>query len=111
MLNDRIISIRFISPKVKQRFNELSKENPILYKFINRALDDIRNNPLGAIHIKEKQIPKYYKDLGYTKSVYKYDLPNGWRLIYYIKGSKVEILNIIIEWFSHDEYSKRFNYK
>jgi len=38
------------------------------------------------------------------------DLPDGWRLVYTIKEDEVRILNIILEWFDHKDYEKRFKY-
>lgn len=44
-------------------------------------------------------------------NLWKYDLPDGWRLLYSITTpSKVEILSIIIEWFNHKNYGRRFRY-
>ena len=40
----------------------------------------------------------------------EYDLPNGWRLIYTIESDDLKIMNIILEWFSHKDYERRFNY-
>ena len=41
----------------------------------------------------------------------KYDLPDGWRLVYTITTpNKVEIISVILEWFNHPEYEKRFHY-
>jgi hypothetical protein len=39
-----------------------------------------------------------------------YDLPGGWRLVYTIKEDEITILNVILEWFNHKGYEKRFNY-
>ena len=41
----------------------------------------------------------------------KYNLPNAWRLAYTLKGNEVEIISIILEWFDHEGYEKRFGYK
>jgi hypothetical protein len=54
--------------------------------------------------------PKGYSTKHNINSLYKYDLPNGWRLIYTVKGSQLEILSIIIEWFDHKGYERRFKY-
>jgi hypothetical protein len=49
------------------------------------------------------------KEYGIT-NLWKYDLPNAWRLIYTIKEDEVTILNVILEWFDHKEYGRRFKY-
>ncbi|MFT4309184.1 MAG: hypothetical protein ACMXYL_01710 [Candidatus Woesearchaeota archaeon] len=43
-------------------------------------------------------------------NLWKYDLPSGWRLIYTIKTDEVMIISVILEWFSHKDYERRFNY-
>lgn len=48
-------------------------------------------------------VPKIYDFLAY-------DLPNSWRLIYTIQTNEVMILNVILEWFNHKGYERRFKY-
>ncbi len=44
-------------------------------------------------------------------NLWKYDLPDGWRIIYTITTpNKIEILAIILEWSDHKGYEKRFGY-
>ncbi len=43
-------------------------------------------------------------------NVWKYNLPNAWRLIYSIKGGEAIIITIILEWMDHKTYEKRFRY-
>src|SRR3989338_2034692 len=60
--------------------------------------------------IKKQLWPKeYIKQYGIT-NLWKYDLPNAWRLIYTIESDEVKIMGIVLEWFTHKEYEKRFNY-
>ena len=52
---------------------------------------------------------------GITKNkvtnLWKYDLPDGWRVIYTTTTpNKVEIISVILEWFNHKEYDRRFSY-
>ncbi len=61
------------------------------------------------------KIPKKLWPAEYIKSynitnLWKYNLPNAWRLIYTIKEDEVMILNVILEWFDHKGYEKRFGY-
>jgi len=43
-------------------------------------------------------------------NLWKYDLTNGWRLIYTIESDEIRIISIILEWFDHKNYEKRFGY-
>jgi len=39
------------------------------------------------------------------------ELPDGWRLIYTIKTpNRIQILAVILEWFNHKDYERRFHY-
>ncbi|HPV66505.1 MAG TPA: hypothetical protein PK655_03600 [archaeon] len=43
-------------------------------------------------------------------NLWKYNLSNGWRLTYTIRGGEIEVISIIIEWFCHKKYENRFKY-
>ncbi|MBN1157722.1 hypothetical protein JXA85_08950 [Candidatus Woesearchaeota archaeon] len=60
---------------------------------------------------------RYKKDSGRLNirdynitNLWKYNLPNAWRFVYTIKEDEVMMLNVILEWFSHKEYERRFGY-
>jgi len=81
-----------------------------LYKFIDRAIDDLKQNPTCGIKIPKKMWPKVYVQKYRITNLWKYDLPNAWRLIYTVESDKVKIMSIILEWFDHKGYEKRFKY-
>ena len=112
--DNRIKKIAFIDHSLQNAFEELEKgkfEDRELAKFLNRAMEDLRQNPLCGIRVPTKLWPKEYIKKHRITSLYKYDLPNGWRLLYTLRGSEIEIISILIEWISHKEYERRFNYK
>ena len=45
-----------------------------------------------------------------VKNLWKYDLPKGWRLIYSIANSEIVVVSLILEWFDHKEYERKFKY-
>ena len=103
----------FINPKIKQEWEALKEgkfENKQLYKFIDRAIDDLKANPACGIKIPKNLWPREYVQKYGITNLWKYDLPNAWRLIYTIETDEVRIANIILEWFDHKEYEKRFKY-
>ena len=55
-------------------------------------------------------IPKEYKQRYGINNLWKYNLPNAWRLVYSITGNEVEIIAILLEWFDHKDYERRFKY-
>jgi hypothetical protein len=113
-LNDkRVKKVGFASESVRDAYFQLKSgrfEEKQLYGFIERAIADLKENPLCGIGVPRQVWPKdYVRDYG-IDNLRKYDLPNGWRLTYTLKGSTVEIVSVILEWFSHKEYEKRFKY-
>ncbi|MBT3583249.1 type II toxin-antitoxin system RelE/ParE family toxin [Candidatus Woesearchaeota archaeon] len=107
------IFVVFISQKLKDEF-EFLKDNKFednqLYEFIKRAIDDMKQNPNCGTKIPKKLWPKEYIQKYDITNLYKYDLPNAWRLVYTIETDKVQIISIILEWFNHKDYEKRFRY-
>lgn len=106
----RPCEIVFADDKIEKEYNSL-KENSELKKWINRAKEDIKINAFCGVQIPKKLIPKVYVQRFGITNLWKYDLPDGWRLVYTVTTpSKVEILSIILEWFDHPNYEKRFGY-
>lgn len=106
--------VAFVDKKIKNAFEELKNgksEEKDLAKLIDKALDELEQNPLVGTRIPSNLWPKEYLKKYQITNLLKYDLKNGWRLIYTIKGNEVEILSIILEWFSHKDYERRFGYK
>ena len=107
------IFVTFINKKLETNFEFLKEgkfQDKQLYEFIDRAIRDLKKNPTCGIKIPKKLWPKEYIKKFKITNLWKYDLPNGWRLIYIIQTDKIMILNVILEWFDHKEYERRFNY-
>ncbi len=100
--------VQFADEKVMKAFENL--EDQKLKQFIGRALEDIKENPFCGIQVPKKQIPKDYASKFDVHNLWKYNLPDAWRLIYSIKGGEVIIITIILEWLDHKEYERRFHY-
>jgi Txe/YoeB family toxin of Txe-Axe toxin-antitoxin module len=106
------ILVAFADKKIKKAYEKLNKNNEegSLLKLINRAIDDLKKQPDIGIKIPKYLWPKEYIKKYNINNLWKYDLPNGWRLIYTIKTNEIEIISVILEWFNHKEYEKRFKY-
>jgi len=105
--------IKFANQKLQEAFEALKDsktEDKNLYKWIIRALEDLEENAFSGTQISKKLIPKIYCTNFSIDNLWKYDLPNAWRLIYSIKNNEICVLSIILEWMSHKEYERRFNY-
>lgn len=105
--------IKYADERIKKSLEDLKNsktEDQKLYKWINRAMDDLEENAFCGIQVKKKLIPKIYIEKYGIDNLWKYDLPNGWRLIYSVVNGDVQILSIILEWMCHKDYEKRFGY-
>ena len=106
------IFVAFINEKLKSEFESLKQgkfQDKKLYEFINLAIDDFKKDPCSGIKIPKRIWPKVYSQYEII-NLWKYDLPNGWRLVYTIDTDELRIVNIILEWFDHKDYEKRFGY-
>ncbi|MBS3079356.1 hypothetical protein J4218_04495 [Candidatus Pacearchaeota archaeon] len=100
----------FAEDQIENDFNKLNNKEDIK-KGILRAIEDIKQNAFCGIPIPKRLFPKEYVQKYQINNLWKYDLPDGWRLIYSLKTpSKIQILAIILEWFDHKEYERRFHY-
>lgn len=103
-------NVVFANDKLEKLFYSLSEDEEIK-KFLKRAIKDIEKNAFCGIRIPKKLIPKEYVQKYGINNLWKYDLPDGWRLLYSITTpNKIEILSVIIEWFSHKNYERKFKY-
>ena len=102
--------IQFVNEKINESFDKLEKEDNKLYKFILRAFKDIEENVFCGIQIPKRLIPKEYIQKYGIKNVWKYNLPDAWRLIYSIDGKNLLVISIVLEWLNHKEYERRFKY-
>ncbi len=103
--------VTFADIYIQKEFDSLDK-NDELKKYILRAIEDIKHNAFCGIQIPKRLIPKEYIQNYEIENLWKYNLPNGWRLIYSITTQdKVKIISIILEWFNHKDYEKRFRYR
>lgn len=104
---------RFTDENIKKAFYKLEEGDPSereLFHFIDQAIDNIEKNAFCGIQIPKKQIPKdYTKKYGHI-NLWKYNLPNAWRLIYTIRGGQVVVVSVILEWMTHKEYDRKFGY-
>ncbi len=102
--------VKFISDELEKDFESL-KEDDFLKKSIKRAIRDLRNNAFFGIQIPKRLFPKEYIVKYGITNLWKYDLPNSWRLLYTItKENEVQIVSAILEWFNHKDYEKKFRY-
>lgn len=102
--------IVFSNDQLEKAFNSLNEED-WLKKAIRKAIKDLRENAFCGEAIPKRLIPHEYIQKYSIDNLYWYPLPNSWRLVYSITNiGEIGILAIIIEYFDHKNYERRFNY-
>ena len=110
---DRVMKVAFADEHVKKAYEKLKSgrtEEKQLLAFLERAIEDLKIDPFCAITVPSKQWPKEYVKKYGVDNLMKYDLPNGWRLIYTVRGNEIEIISILLEWLDHKNYNRKFKY-
>ncbi|MBM3229484.1 hypothetical protein FJZ26_03570 [Candidatus Parvarchaeota archaeon] len=114
MKDNRAKSVSFADESLLNAYQQLKSgkfEEQELAKYLDRAIGDLKENPLCGIKIPRHLWPDEYAKKFGIDNLRKYDLPDGWRLMYYLVGNRVEIISVILEWLTHKDYEKRFGYK
>ncbi|WP_456475205.1 hypothetical protein [Candidatus Pyrohabitans sp.] len=104
----------FADAKVKKAFEKLlnssKSEDKRIHTWLVRAFIELQEDAFCGIQIPKRLIPKeYLKEYG-INNLWKYNLPEGWRLLYSIAADEKNVVCIIIEWFDHKNYERRFGY-
>lgn len=86
-------------------------EDKQLANEIEGAINALKENPLRGVKIERRLWPKEYVKKYGIDNLRKYDLRNGWRLLYTLAGNQIEIVAILLEWMDHKAYERRFWYK
>jgi len=103
--------IQFADAKVKKAVEKLeTASRSELHTHLIRAFKTIEKDAFCCTQIPKKLIPKEYLKKYGVSNLWKYDLPNAWRLIYSIESEKVIVISIILEWMDHKTYERKFKY-
>ena len=102
--------VTFVDDKLEEAFNSLNEED-WLKKAINKAIEKLKENAFCGERIKKELIPKVYVQKYGIDNLWRYPLPNAWRLVYsVIAPNNIQILTVIIEYMDHKNYERRFKY-
>ncbi len=114
MIDTRIKRVGFADAKLLAAFNRLKSgrfEDKALALEIDAAINRLKENPFTGIKIERRLWPVEYIRRYNIDNLRKYDLKGGWRLLYTVSGTQVEIVSILLEWLNHKNYERRFGYK
>ena len=95
---------------IKKSLEKLKAKDQELYRHIENAFNNIKEDPVCGIKIPQRLIPREWVKKFAVNNLYKYNLPDAWRLFYSLVGSQIEIVAIILGCFDHKEYERLFHY-
>lgn len=107
------IYVTFINKNKENDFEVLKKgkfESKEIHKWITRVIERLKFDPRYGIKIPRNLWPRDYLERYTINNLWKCDLPKGNRLTYTLFVKENTIVVSIIEWMTHKEYEKRFNY-
>lgn len=84
------------------------KEDLQLLKSIERALNNLKQNPFSGDSVPKKYIPAELIEL---PNLFRIELSQFWRLLYYVTGDEVRVISVVFEICDHQTYNKIFGYK
>ena len=102
--------VKFVSVELKGNFDSMDEDDPIK-KAMRRAMKNLRENAFSGVRIPKRLFPIDYIRKYEVTNLWKYDLPNAWRFLYSITvEGDVQLVSVILDWFSHKGCERRFNY-
>lgn len=105
-----MVVMRYADERIKGSFEKLKSRDEKFLRHLKNAVENIKEDPICGTKISQKLIPKIWVKQYSINNLYKYNLPNAWRLLYSLSGSDVELVAIVLGCFNHKEYEKKFNY-
>jgi plasmid stabilization system protein ParE len=110
----RVQTVGFADPKLLAAYHALESgtfEDRRLHAALAQAVKTLKENPEAGPKVPRPLWPRAYVRSYGIDNLRKLDLPDGWRLTYTLKGSRIEVMSVILEWMSHKQYEKRFGYQ
>ena len=105
--------VKFGNENVRDAFYRLEEGDFFekeLIKWIKNAFIKIEQDAFCGIQLQKRLIPNYYIEKYKVTNLWKFNLPDGWRLIYSVVNDKVIIISLILEWLEHKDYERKFKY-
>ena len=99
----------FADERLEEEFLSLPEDN-LLKKSLRRAIENFKNNVFCGEAIKKDLIPRIYIQKYRINNLMWYQLPNAWRLVYSAVMGQGKVIAMILEYYDHKNYERRFGY-
>jgi hypothetical protein len=100
-------TVKFFDEDIKSAYFRLG--NSEIFNQLTAAFETIGKNAFSGIQIPKRLIPREYLKRG-VPNLWKRNLANGWRLLYFIVEINSEVYSVILEWLDHKNYERKFGY-
>lgn len=105
--------LKFADKRVAADFSKLEHstfEDKRLYKILKEEFEYISKNLRHCTFVPRRLLPKpLLKQYG-MDNLWKCNLIDGWRLLYFIESDGEQEIAVIAGWMSHTEYNRLFGY-
>src|SRR3989344_4984227 len=98
--------IVFADANLKLAFESLKDIDERLYKEIQKAILDIRQNSFKGRNVRKKLIPKILVQKYNVDNLWIYNLRKDWRLLYSLAKDEIELVAVILDWMNHKDYER-----
>ena len=88
-----------------------NSENQQLLRSIDEKVERLKYAPDSGLQIPRKQFPRKYLTEYGINNLWKINLFNYWRLVYTLRGDRIEVLCVVLDLINHPDYDKIFGYK
>jgi hypothetical protein len=105
-----MVVLRYADERIKKSFEKLKERDDKFLRHLKNAIENIKEDPVCGVKVSKKLIPKGWVKRYGINNLYKYNLPNAWRLFYSLSGNEIELIAIVLGCFNHKEYERKFNY-
>lgn len=82
-----------------------------LLKSIKNKIELLKLNPDYGDNLSKKLIPREYIEKHNITNLYRLEIAHFWRMLYTIRGDKIEVVCFILDILDHDSYNNKFGYK
>ena len=106
-MDSRVI---FVVESLKKAFSDLKDRDKRLYKEIEKALGDIKQNAFCGRSVRKKLIPKRFVEKYDITNLWIYNLRKDWRLLYSLADDEIEVIALVLDWMNHKDYEKLFKF-
>jgi len=113
VISSKPVFVSFSSVKLDSKFSSLETSNSSdrsLFYSISKAILVLKSDPSSGIKLSKKIWPKDYVRKYSLTNLWKYNLSDAHRLIYTVISDDSMFLVLILDWFNHKSYEKKFNF-